>query len=132
MRSSSANFSQFWASVPSLFVFFFVCWILLGIGSWIFYAKASYQTKKTWHPFIMAGAGIVFLAFAESILHGFLPWLFVAAIILIIFLNIRNTQFCPRCGATLYARSFSRARFCSRCGADLQDETPRPDVPAVR
>jgi len=132
MRDWSVSPGTIWTAVPSFFVIFFVCWILLGIGSWIFYSKASYQTKKAWHPFIMIGIAIAFLAFAESITRGYLPWIFVAVVVLITFLNVRNTQFCPRCGATLYARSFTRPRFCSRCGADLQDETPRPDAPAVR
>jgi len=132
MRHASTSLGTFRAAVPSVFAIFFVCWILLGIGTWIFYSKTSYETKKKWHPVIGIGTGVAFLAFAEWISGGYLPWIFVVAVVLIIFLTIRNTQFCPRCGATLYARTFSRPRFCARCGTDLQNQTPGPDAPAVR
>jgi hypothetical protein len=131
MRYASASPGTFRSTLPTFFIAFFACWILLGIGSWIFYAKASYETKKRWHPLIGVGTGIAFLAFAEWITGGHLPWMFAAAVVLIIFLTIRNTQFCSRCGATLYSRGFTRSRFCSRCGADLQEEVQSPPGSAI-
>lgn len=132
MRYASASPGTFRSTVPTFFLAFFVCWVLFGIGSWIFYAKASYETKKKWHPFIGVGTGLAFLAFAEWITNGYLPWFFVLAVVLIIFLTIRNTQFCPRCGATLYSRGFARSRFCAKCGADLQGEPQGPAGPVIR
>ncbi|OHX19589.1 hypothetical protein BI344_17540 [Chromobacterium sphagni] len=40
-------------------------------------------------------------------------------LMLITFLNLRNTRFCDACGATQYSRGVSRPRHCSRCGASL-------------
>ncbi len=108
------------AGTPTSFVVFMVCWLVLGIASWIFYAKASYQTKKSLHPFLTIGFGIVFLGFAEWVMHGKLPLVFAAAIIVIMFLNYRFTRFCPQCGATIYARGLTLSNFCPRCGAALQ------------
>ncbi|MGA2903847.1 MAG: hypothetical protein ABSD98_08445 [Candidatus Korobacteraceae bacterium] len=108
--------------MPTPFAIFFVCWIALAIGSWIFYSKASYATKKAAHPFILTAAGIAFIGFAEWIFHWRLPWFFVVAVVVIIFLNFRLTRFCPQCNATLYGGGgFFRPNFCSKCGAKLQD-----------
>jgi hypothetical protein len=96
------------------------CWVLLGIASWLFYYQASYQTKKSAHPFIVIGSGTAFIGFAEWISQGKLPWLFIVAVVVIIFLNIRNTQFCSKCNATIFARGLSRSEFCPKCHARLQ------------
>lgn len=97
------------------------CWVFLGIASWLFYNKASYQTKKSAHPLIVIGSGAAFVGFAEWISQGKLPWFFVVAVVVIIFLNIRNIQFCPRCNATIYMYGFSRPDFCPKCGAKLRE-----------
>ena len=96
------------------------CWIILGIASAVFYKKASYDTKKAWHPIIVIAMGAIFLGFTEWVMHASVPWFFVIALIFICFLNIRNTQFCPKCGATIFGRGLSRPQFCYKCGADLQ------------
>jgi hypothetical protein len=108
--------------MPHSFAVFMACWILLGIASWVFYNKAPYQTKKSAHPFIGIGTGIVFLGFVEWSSGGKVPWLFVIGVVVVIFLNIRNTQFCPECNATIYPRGFSRPSFCPKCGAKLEQD----------
>jgi len=113
--------------MPPSFAAFFVIWILLGIGSWVFYAKASYETKKSAHPFLMIGLGVVFLLFAESTMGWKLPLIFPLFLVLITFLNIRNTRFCRQCNATLYNQAFTRPRFCSKCGADLDARIATPN-----
>jgi hypothetical protein len=110
--------------MPKAFVVFMICWIVIGIASWIFYSKASYQTKKSAHPFLIVAFGLIFLGFAEWITQGKLLLSFVAALIVIMYLNFRNTQFCSRCGATIYSRGFSRSTFCPKCGAPLQGDLP--------
>jgi hypothetical protein len=104
--------------MPAPFAIFVVCWIMLGVGSWIFYDKASYEAKKSAHPFIIIGIGAIFAVFVEWTNRWQLS-IFVFLIPVIVFLNIRNTQFCPRCNATLHAQGFSRSDFCRKCGAEL-------------
>jgi hypothetical protein len=110
--------------MPTTFVVFAACWIAIWIASWIFYSKASYQTKKSAHPFLIVAFGIMFLAFTEWMMQGKLPLFFVAALIVIMYLNFRNTQFCERCGATIYSRGFTRSKFCPTCGAPLREGLP--------
>ena len=119
MHMFVAGFSRSWAGMPRPFAMFFVSWIGLGICIAIFYKRAAYRPKKAAHPFIVIGVGVVFFAFAEWVMAGKVPLLFVLAIALITFLNIRNTQFCPRCNATIYRHGFSRPSFCSKCGGPL-------------
>jgi len=107
------------AALPTPFAVFFACWVLLGIGCWIFYATADYQTKKSAHPVLMIATGILFIGFAEWLMRGHLPWFVIIVVAFITFLNIRSIEFCPRCNATLYRRGFWRSRFCYRCGAEL-------------
>lgn len=108
--------------MPKAFVVFLICWIAIGIASWTFYAKASYETKKSAHPFLIAAFGLIFLGFTEWLMQGKVPLLFVAAIIVIMYLNYRNTLFCKQCGATIYSRGFTRSKFCPKCGAPLQQD----------
>ncbi len=105
--------------MPAHFAIFWISWVILGAGSWIFYSKASYETKKNAHPFIVIGMGIIFVAFAGWATHTNLPWYFVLFLALILYLNIRNTQFCPQCNATIYGR-FTRSDFCPKCGTQLR------------
>jgi hypothetical protein len=111
--------------VPTAFTVFFFFWILFGIATWVFYSKASYETKKSAHPWMMIGGGLVFLLFAEFSSSWKLPVIFPLFLVLIVFLNIRNIRFCPRCGATQQS-GLSRPKFCSKCGADLNEESLLP------
>ncbi len=57
----------------------------------------------------------IFLARAPLALLIFLP-----ALALIAFINLKTVKFCDRCGATLYNSNwFVPMRYCSRCGAEL-------------
>lgn len=111
------------AGMTRAFTVFIVFWIALGIASAIFYRKASYQTKKTAHPYIGASFGLIFLGFVAWFTHGRVPVLFVVAIILISLLNIKLTQFCAHCGATIFQRGFPRFKFCPKCGSELERTT---------
>jgi hypothetical protein len=105
---------------PATVAVFMGVWIALGITSFFFYRRAAYETKKAAHPYLTIGSGILFLAFAEWISHGQLPMFFITALIVIIFfLNLRLTRFCPKCGATNYQQGFSPPTFCPQCGAPL-------------
>ncbi len=106
--------------MPRHFAIFMVCWVVLGIGVGIFYKRATYATKKSAHPFLVIGFGVVFLGFTEWLMRWNVPWFFIVALIVITFLNIRNTQFCSGCNATIYPRGFTRPLFCSKCGVALK------------
>lgn len=109
------------------FPIFFVCWLLLGIGSAIFLRSATYEIKKRWYPRFTIAAGVVFLGFIA--LSGAGPFLVIAvpAVTLITYLNIRSTRFCPKCGKTLYQQGWSRPNFCSKCGANLDGKENTAD-----
>ena len=90
----------------SAFIYRFLClWILLGIAVAIFDHRASYRTKKFWHPYITIGTGAIFLGFVELMFHGQLPIFFIFWIALITFLNLRNVRFCPKCNRRLVSEA---------------------------
>ena len=106
----------------ALFPFFFAVWIALGIGTSIFYLRAGFETKRRWHPRIVIGVGILFLAFALTTKPDLKMLLFAGpAIALITILNWKRTKFCPQCGRTAYAQ-FRPNYFCQTCGAALDVE----------
>ncbi|MGZ4788751.1 MAG: hypothetical protein ACXVZX_09540 [Terriglobales bacterium] len=78
--------------MPTPFAIFFAVWILLGIGGWIFDRRASYETKKSLHPFIVISIGVIFAGFVEWTAGWKVPFVFLGMIAIITFLNIRNIR----------------------------------------
>jgi hypothetical protein len=109
--------------LPIQFIAFMAVWVLLGLGSFLFFHfnRNAALKRRVWPVFIVA-VGLVFGGFMYLSM-GQQPqvlYLGVPAIILISFLNIRTTRFCDSCGKTLYQQPiFSRTQFCPHCGAQL-------------
>jgi len=118
---------QIWTD-KDVFPIFFAIWVLLAIGGYFFLDyKKNAEFKRRWHPRFVIFAGLLFICFV-FILTSLNPrksnslgemFFAVPFVILIIFLNIRMTKFCSKCGKTIYSRSFSIPKFCSNCGASL-------------
>jgi hypothetical protein len=115
------------AGMPTSFAVFAVCWIAIWIASWIFYSKASYQTKKSAHPFLIVAFGVIFLGFTEWVMQGKLPLLFVAALIVIMYLNFRNTN-----SVNAVARPFIRADLRVQSSAQNAARHSRKVCPAIK
>lgn len=106
---------------------FFICWVILGISSCIFYIfNRNAELKRKFHPWFVIGAGILFVVFViwnfglkkeNIVVFSFL----IPAVGLITFLNIKLTKFCDSCGRTLYWNGYyCKMEFCSKCGAKLE------------
>jgi len=105
-----------------VFPVFFVSWMVLGVGLFIFYQTGRLETKRRAHPWIVIGVGVLFLAFASAMQPTWSMLLFAApAVAVITALNTKLIKFCPKCGSTLYGR-FIPIRFCYKCGASLTPE----------
>lgn len=116
------------AQAERVFPIFMGVWIVLGIFSTaFFFLNNDAALKRKVHPPFVIGVSILFLGFV--VLMGtprnvFFYCIFVPAIVLITFMNLRNTKFCNTCGKTLINQNpFVRPRFCSKCGASLEDTT---------
>lgn len=102
------------------FAFFFVCWIALGVGSWLYVrSRPGAAAKRRAHRVFTVVAGLIFTAFAT--------WtdpraviIVIPAVVLITWLNLRYTRFCDNCGKTITAQPFQKIAFCPRCGTALQ------------
>jgi drug/metabolite transporter (DMT)-like permease len=129
-------------NTPAKFVVacFFVTWIVLGFVGYLAARRKDTAFKRKWFPRYVILAGVLFVFFPTVIsflqsrswgaVLGIL-FLFIPAVSVISYLNIRFTKFCDKCGAAIYAYNwFSPIKFCSRCGAAL-DPKPKLDVDAL-
>lgn len=100
-------------------VLFFACCATIGIASFLFFQfNKNASLKKRVFRWGHLFAGAIFL--------GFIAWLgapppafllAIATVILVTFLSIWGTKFCPHCGKTLFHAY--RVRFCTHCGQSL-------------
>ena len=107
-----------------IFALFAAVWIVVGVALWVFYTRASHRRKKRWHLALVAGAGLVFTAFAYALSQrSEVLYLAVPAVAAISFLSYKLTRSCPRCGFTVHRTGFfSRVAYCPRCGCKLEDD----------
>jgi hypothetical protein len=110
------------AQAAQVFPIFAVTWVILGVGSFIFfsYNKNAALKRKAW-PIMVIGAGALFLTFGWLMGFRGQPMYFMAPFVLLITaLNLKGTKFCDSCGKTIMARSpFTSTRFCPDCGTEL-------------
>jgi len=110
---------------PPEFIAFMVLWVLLGLGSFLFFHfnRNAALKRRVWPVFIVAIGLILggFVYFSMGREQPLVLYFMVPAILLISFFNIRTTRFCDSCGRTLHRQPvFSRAQFCPQCGAELK------------
>ena len=106
----------------TVFPIFIGTWIVLGIISIaVFFLGKNAELKRKWWPPFVIGTAILFAVFVA--LMGFpLDTFYIMgpALILITFLNLRNTKFCNSCGKTIMNQNFFvKPEFCSKCGEKL-------------
>lgn len=107
-------------SPESAFPFFFVGWIALGLGSWLYIrSRPNAAAKRRAHQLLTVISGMIFTGFAIWMIPP-AAIIMVPAVVLITWLNLRNTHFCDHCGKMVVAQPFQRVAFCPRCGARLQ------------
>lgn len=107
---------------PFVFAIFFAIWVVLGIGSFVFFQfnKNAALKRRLWPRFVI-GTSVLFIAFGWLIgFKGQQIFFVVPVLMLITVLNLRAMKFCDSCGKTIYVRPpFSTADFCPKCGVKL-------------
>ena len=104
-----------------IFPIFMGTWIVLAVLGALLYRKGDLATKRKWHPRMVIGTGVLFVAFAYAMFPNALTLLiFVPLTTLIQYMNYRFTRFCPSCGKTVRQNPpWGRMEFCPKCGAKL-------------
>ena len=109
----------------ALWFIFIASWAIVALISWIYFRfNNNIGLKRRFHKWGVIVYGTMFF-FLISLGMGpsFFLLLFGAAIVLIMYLNIRNTIFCDACGKVTYFNMwFSKIEYCARCGAKLPDK----------
>ncbi len=99
------------------FPVFAATWVLLGVlGFYLFYLGKDADFKRKWFPRWIALIGVLFVLFIaltgfpmQMLLFGF------PGILLISWLNIRQTRFCSSCGRMVWSSApFTQPDFCSK------------------
>src|SRR4051812_12789784 len=85
-------------------------WIVLGLGCfYILYLRRDAAFKRKWFPRFVILVGVLFVLFATTLI-GLRARSLSALVVLVVavpivtgiaYLNIKFTQFCDKCGATL-------------------------------
>lgn len=107
----------------AVFPGFFVLWIALAIGGFLFFnLEKDAAQKRLYFPRFVVGAGALFALVIALIA----PWpaalLFLPFIGLISWLNIRMTRFCDACGRTLINQQWwTKMSYCPYCGKKLPE-----------
>jgi hypothetical protein len=105
-----------------IFPIIFVVWIVLGIAGFaLFYLNPNVAFKRRYFRWYAVVVGVLFLGFGAAMGIPLQALAFIAPFVgLIMYLNIRATQFCNDCGRTVIQQiPFSRPEFCPKCGARL-------------
>ncbi len=115
------------------FVVFMVAWLLLGAGSAAFFwLSKDVELKKWLHPRLTIAAAVLFGGFTIWWMGWWPAPIMVPALVLITWLNIRNTRWCPGCGRMIMNQAFFiRAEFCQKCGARLDGREVK-DIGEIR
>ena len=101
---------------------FFVVACLLGFLSFLFFHfNRDTHLKRKMLPVTIIAYSVLFLTFVVIYLPRKRDFLFALPAVMVIgYLNWRNTYFCDACGQTFYNHQwFSSVTFCSKCGAKL-------------
>ena len=105
-----------------LWIIWFGSSVVIGLGSLAYFRiYPDVNLKRRFHRWFTIAYGAVFFLLIFLSMGASPPLLvFGAAIVLITYLNIRNTIFCDACGKTTYNHAwFDKAEYCAKCGARL-------------
>ena len=121
-----ASTSQFQLVLFSVYV---ILWLGLGIGSWwLIRNSPDAATKTAWHRrstlalVILVGlAGLLLSSsFQRSGSVPFLCLTFLPFLLILYFINVTTTHFCPACGRRSKSRLFAKVYHCPHCGERLK------------
>jgi hypothetical protein len=106
-----------------IFPVFAVFWAILGIAFFLmFQINKNVEFKRKYFPAAMISTGLIFAAFVTLTMPD-KRTLFIGypAIALIMYLNIRMTKFCAKCGKTNYNHMwFTEMNYCQKCGEPFE------------
>ncbi len=115
------NAIQVQTDLDRAFLVFCTAWIIWGASTHFFlYRNRPVAFRRVWHMRVALISAAAFLGFLFYIVHVGFPakvlTVFVPALFLMTFLNIRNTRFCDACGKQTFSmKLFQRPQRCRRC-----------------
>ena len=101
----------------------FALFILIGVfGNLFLYFSRNIAAKKRYYRWIIISGAVFFVIMIYGMPLPVILFFVGPALVLITYLNIRNTKICHLCGKVLYNYHWlSKMEYCSKCGATLLD-----------
>jgi hypothetical protein len=99
--------------MPTTIILLFTLVLLQLAGYLVFSRNSDARFKRRYFPPFVTLSGLLVVLIARD---GW--WLAAPLVLLVIYRQIKSTQFCDFCGATSW---MPQARFCATCGARLTD-----------
>jgi hypothetical protein len=107
---------------PLIVMLFFVVWISSAMYQYLFFNKQTVVFKRKYFPRIVVIGSFVFIVFLLALFQWHLQMLvvFIPAVGLIAYGNIKITKFCDKCGKQVQNANWgSKMDYCPKCGAKL-------------
>ncbi len=116
-----------------LIIAYFVVWLALAAGTWLFFRKKSAELKWRWSPRAALLNGVIvgtYLVVLATLGAGWLVGaLFAGVLAMFVYVNVARTSICHRCGKGRDIFIFRSPGFCGRCGTQLRPPAPLWDRP---
>ena len=109
-------------TVVLLWIIWLVSSVLISLGSFVYFRMyPDIDLKRRFHRwFTIAYGTSFFLLIVLSEGASPISLLFGTVVVIVTYLNIRNTVFCDACGKATYNHAwFRKAEYCAKCGARL-------------
>ena len=115
----------------TLFIAYFVIWLALAIGSFLFFRGKDPAFKRRWHRPVAVVSSLIIGGMIVLMVALMGDWrataIFAAAALFFVWLAAFRTRVCPGCGKFLQPRNLiTPEKFCSNCGTALDSTTAPP------
>lgn len=109
----------------TLLIAYFVIWLAIAVGSFLFFRGKDPAFKKRWYrPVAIVGTSIIagMIVFMVALMGDWRATVMFAAIaLLLIWIGAFRTRVCSGCGRVSQPRSFiAPDEFCGKCGTALE------------
>ncbi|GEM_PF-579103 len=107
---------------PLIVILFFVVWISSAMYQYLFFNKQTVAFKRKYFQRGIIIGSIVFIVFLLALFQWHFQMLvvFIPAVGLIAYGNLKITKFCDKCGKQVQNTNWgSKMDYCPKCGAKL-------------
>jgi hypothetical protein len=108
--------------IPSeLIATYFVVWVTMAVGSWLFEGSLGANEKKRLHSRVLLINIVVIGGFLAAMMlvagSGLAALVILPVSAVLFYLNATRNRLCMQCNRNVMPTGFAACEFCPRCGA---------------